>query len=451
MRFYHVFGCLLFVVGCASTSPAPALRDTSHMLYQRSKLELTWLANEHEQERARSLVTKILSQKLTLDRAIQVTLLANRSLQASYEEVGISQADLVQAGLLKNPVLSGSYQFPIDGGHGSSIPFNLVANLVHWLTTGSRKDIARVGLEGAKFRVASEVLRHRYEVKAAFYAAQAAQQIFSMRQIVTEAAQAAVELARKQHEAGTINDLDLANEEALYAQISMDFTRSRTEIVSTRERLNRLMGVWGRDAGWTIQNKLEDLPSKEPSLTHIESKAIASRFDLMATHKDVEVVSYGLALAKNTRWFGGVDAGISFEKKAEGYRLLGPSISVELPIFDQRQATIARLEAQLRQAQHREAALAIEIRSEVRELSNRLLIARSVLESYQRALVPLREKVVQLSQQQYNAMLLGVFQLLIAKQNEINTYREFIEALRDYWTLRAELEWKVGGQLPNEY
>ncbi|HEX6837658.1 MAG TPA: TolC family protein, partial [Polyangia bacterium] len=72
---------------------------------------------------------------------------------------------------------------------------------------------------------------------------------------------------------------------------------------------------------------------------------------------------------------------------------------------------------------------------------------RMTIDYYQKTLVPLRERIVTLSQEQYNAMLLGVYQLLQAKQNELQTYREYIEAVRDYWIARADLERAVGTRL----
>ena len=44
-------------------------------------------------------------------------------------------------------------------------------------------------------------------------------------------------------------------------------------------------------------------------------------------------------------------------------------------------------------------------------------------------------------------MLLGVFQLLEAKRGEIDAGRMYVEALRDYWIARAELERAIGGRL----
>lgn len=434
---------LLGLLGCASTSPRRSLDDTSAMVKQQSGHDLTW-HGEGGEAGARRQVSEILQSELSLDSAVRVSLLANRDLQIAYDEVGIAQAELVQAGLLKNPTVSATYRFPLNPGEGPGIELSAVGDLIQLITMPSRKNIAQLALEATKYRVAGEVVHHVFNVKTKYFAMVAAQQSLAMRTVIMEAALAAVELARRQHQAGTINDLDLANEEALFSQISVDTARSRADVVSTREDLNTIMGVWGPDTRWSATAKLPDLPASDLGTEHLESLAVGNRLDLAAARKDIEVISYGLALAKNTRWVGGVDAGVSFERKPERISLFGPTVSVEIPLFDQRQAAIARMSAQLRQARNREAGMAISIRAEVRKVAGKLAVARGVVESYQRSLVPVRERIVELSQQQYDAMLLGVFQVLVAKQNEISAYRELIEALRDYWYLRAELEWLIG-------
>lgn len=433
--------------GCASTSPKAALDDASALVAARTGSSITWHGDDDDIVQAsRRQAEDLLAHDLTLAGAVRVTLLENRSLQSSYEELGLAQADLVQAGLLKNPTFDATYDFPLDGSH-SAFALGFVTDLVQLMTLGSRKAIAERALAATKYRVTSEVVRHVYDTKVAYYTFQAAQETLAMQRVVHEAALAAVLLARRQHESGATSDLDLANEEALFAQVTTDVRRAEAEVAGAREHLTRVMGVYGPMAAWRIAAPLGPPPDAEPSLAHVESRAVAARLDLAAAHADVEVVSYALALAKNARWTGAVDAGVDFHREAEGVRLLGPSVSVSLPLFDQGQATIARVEAELRRAKHREAALAIDVRSEVRELVARLAIARSVVDDYRRNLVPTRERVVALSQEQYDAMLLGVFQLLTAKREEVLAYRELIGALREYWTLRAELEWKLGGSL----
>src|SRR5262249_25854641 len=125
----------------------------------------------------------------------------------------------------------------------------------------------------------------------------------------------------------------------------------------------------------------------------------------------------------------------------------GPAVSLEIPLFDQRQAAIARLDAFERQAENNLQALSIEARSDVRATRLRVTTARGVVEEYAKSYVPIRENIVKLSQQQYDAMLLGVYQLILAKQSEFEAYRDYILALRDYWIARSDLERAVGTRL----
>jgi cobalt-zinc-cadmium efflux system outer membrane protein len=212
--------------------------------------------------------------------------------------------------------------------------------------------------------------------------------------------------------------------------------------------LARLLGLWGPDASYRIAQKLPELPAEEVGLDHLESLGVSRRLDLGAAHEEAQAVSHALAMATNYRWLGATSVGAGVERAPEGFTVAGPNVGVELPIFDQKRAVIARLEGQLRAALAREMALAVDVRSEVRSARSRLVATRVVVERYAKVVVPLRKRVVTLTLEQYDAMLAGVYQLLQAKQNEVTAYREFIEALRDYWLARADLERATGGSLP---
>jgi cobalt-zinc-cadmium efflux system outer membrane protein len=218
--------------------------------------------------------------------------------------------------------------------------------------------------------------------------------------------------------------------------------------LAARERLTRLMGLWGTEAAWTAIDRLPDLPPGEPPLEHLESRSVADRLDLAALRQQVQTLQYAVNLARTSRWTGPIDLGVDVARLKNGSVVVGPRASIQLPIFDQRQATIARLEAQSRAADDLLAARAIEVRSEVRDARNRMLSARDRVERIRTDLIPTREQVVAYSQQQYDAMLLGVYQLIAAKQAETAAYRASIEALRDYWVARVELERAIGGRLP---
>ena len=89
-----------------------------------------------------------------------------------------------------------------------------------------------------------------------------------------------------------------------------------------------------------------------------------------------------LSLAKTSRYTGVVNIGAHMHQDVTGPRLIGPSLSLELPIFDQRQALIVRLEAQRRQAQRRLDALGLDVRSQVRLAKAQLELSRHAAEQY---------------------------------------------------------------------
>jgi cobalt-zinc-cadmium efflux system outer membrane protein len=436
------------LAACASTSPAPAFRDTAVLVSSRMPHRIAWDQAGSDDHAVARQVGALLSRELTADTSVQVALLHNEHLRATFEDLSIAQADLVQAGLLRNPSLGASVVFPVAGNALTGGALSVTQDFLSVFTLAARRRVASADLEATKLRVADVVLRLAYDVQAAFYGLQGAQQIKSMRRAILDAEDAALELARRQREAGNTSDLDLATQETLYEQAHTDLLRSEADVTLAREALARLLGVWGADAAFRVGDKLPELPTSEAPLDHLESLAMARRLDVASTHQRSQALSHALAMATNFRFLESSAAAASFERSPEGFSVAGPGASLELPIFDQKQAAIARLEAQLRASLARERGLAVDARAEVRAARSRVLSARALVERYAKVGVPLRERVVALAHEQYGAMLLGAYQLLHAKQAEVTAYRELIEALRDYWTARAELERATGGSLP---
>ena len=443
--------CLAVLLpACVSTSAEPAFRDVAHLVETRTAGRIFWNQGGAADEAVGHRIRELLGQDLSMDAAIQIALLNNRDLQALYEELSIAQADLVQAGLLQNPTFSGGVSVPVAGpGVQTGFDLSVAQDFLGLLLVPARKKIAGAELEATKLRVADAVLRTALDVQTAYYALLAAQQVLDMRRTMLDTADAAVAVAEAQHTAGNISDLDLVNERTLYEQLRTDVKRSEADVVVAREALTRILGLWGMDAVFHVPSKLPDPPPAEAPLDHLESLAIGRRLDLASAHERTQALSHAAAMAKNYRFVGAATAGVTFERSPEGFSAITPNASLELPLFDQKQAAVARSEALARQSQARESALAVDIRSEVRAARGRLIAIREVVDRYAKVVVPLREQAVSLSQEQYNAMLLGAYQLLAAKQSEVNAYREFIEALRDYWIARTDLERALGMAIPS--
>ncbi|MBS2012914.1 MAG: TolC family protein [Deltaproteobacteria bacterium] len=439
---------LAFGAGCASTSPKPVFGDVAHDVKSRSGHEVKWDQGGDDDKEVDKAVDALLARELTADAAVQVALLASPSLHAELEELAIAQADLVQAGLLKNPVFTvGSTAW--ESEHINPNLFVAVEqDFLDILTMPMRKRVAAAQLQATRLEIGDHVLELAARVREAFYAAQASEQVAAMRRLVEESATTAAELAGRQYEAGNISDLVLTNERSLAAQATLDRRRAEGEAAVLREKLNKLMGAWGPRTAWKMAQKLPDLPREEPSLEHLEGLAIEKRLDVDAARRNAQAMGYVLSLAKTTRWTGRIDVAVQAGRLRHNEKFaFGPSVALEIPLFDQRQAQIAKLEAYKRRADDELRALAVDVRADVRSARSRVLTARSVVDDYGRVVVPLRESTVKFSQEQYDAMLLGVYQLIQAKQAEFESYREYIEALRDYWIARSDLERAVGTRI----
>jgi cobalt-zinc-cadmium efflux system outer membrane protein len=437
---------ILAVSGCVVPKKA-GFDDVKQSLSTRIDQRVHWYQGTEEDRRVEEETKKLLQAELTVDTAAQIALFNNPQLQATYERLGVAQAEVVQAGLLKNPSLSFHWGFRFGDPGLDEIIGSLTQGFLDLFLMPLKKRLANAEFRRVKLEVADAVLTTVSEVRQGFYTAQAATQIVEMRRMLLDAEQAATELAVRQHEAGNISDLELSNQQAVYAQAKLDLSRAEYQLLADRERLTRLLGVWGASIDYKIAPKLPELPPDEPDLAHLETLAIGHRLDLAASKEELLLASAALQVTKGSRMISGLNVGMNGHRDPDGPKTLGPTIDLELPIFDQKQAEVARLRAQLRAAQHRTDALAIAIRSEVRQARTRLLAARMTIDYFRKTLVPLRERIVALSQEHYNAMLLGVYQLLQAKQNEINSYREYIEAVRDYWIARADLERAIGTRL----
>src|SRR5262245_10439376 len=196
--------------GCASVDPRPAFTDVEKAVRERTGQTPAWVTTAEERDTVARTVADLLQGELTAEAAVRIALVNNRSLQATFEEIGVSQADLAQATRLRNPELFGSVRFPSQGP-GRNTELALVQDVFDVFLLPSRKRLAAAALEQTKLRVAGEVLGLAAEVKQAFFTVQARQQLVSGLALIRDITETAADFARRQHEAGTINDLELEN------------------------------------------------------------------------------------------------------------------------------------------------------------------------------------------------------------------------------------------------
>jgi outer membrane protein TolC len=307
-------------------------------------------------------------------------------------------------------------------------------------------------MDAAKASVAGGVIDLVFDVRVAFWEYQAAAQTLELRRNILEALRASFDAAQRLHEAGNVTDLSLANEQALYEEARIAYTRSEAALRGRREELNVLMGLWGRSSEWKAEGRLPEPRVVAPLLDRFEQRAVERSLDLELIRRRYEAAAKRANLATARGWVPELRAGVAAEREQDDEDevwKLGPTASLEVPLFYQGQGETAVATAEANQQRKLFSDAAVRIRSTARSVASRLEATAESADYYKRVLMPLRERIVNGTQLEYNAMSVGIFQLLQAKREQIETARAYVELLRDYWTLRAQAEKLLAGRLPS--
>jgi outer membrane protein, heavy metal efflux system len=426
---------------------AEPFRKVQEEVRERAGANVQWEKEMESREETSAIVQRLLKKPLTVSSAVQIALLNNHRLQATFEEVGIAQADVIEAVTIPNPSVDFEVQFPLVAGTLNRYAWLVAQEFVQILMIPLKKKISEERLEAIELRVADETLELVAKVKAAYFMVQADQQLISRLKLIQETHAASLELAQNQYKAGNITDLALLQLQAAYSQGRVDIARAEADLRDKREDLTRLLGLWGPQTSWKIQGDIMPIPDSDFPVKGLESLAVAQRLDLRAAHRDLLSIVTALGLTRIYRWVPVLEFGFAGERDIEGALNMGPSFRLEVPIFNQGQARIAKATSQLRRAENRLAALAVEIRSETRELRDRLIGLRDMAKFYHDDLLPTRIRIVNKALLEYNAMQFSPYELFLAKSQEMEAERSYIDTVRDYWITRAKLERTVGGKL----
>jgi outer membrane protein TolC len=434
----------VLLTGCASFSPDGGLAPVQDAARKHLNKDLIWQRNAEDEQSAARRVRELLTKPLDAEAAVQVALLANRGLQAAYAELGIAEADIVQASRLPNPGFSFGRK---TKGDEREIERGVHINLARLIAWPLVMPLETRRLEASRGAVASQVLMLAADTRRAWVQAVAAAETARYMQQVMEAAEASAELARRMAQAGNFNKLQRAREQGFYAEAALNHARAQAQQAAARERLTRLLGLWGEPASsFTLPDRLPELPREPMDRPGIEREALETRLDVMGAKLATEATARALGLTRTTRFINVLELGLTRTTSNEAPRETGWEIELELPLFDWGGARVAKAEAIYMQAMHRAAETAINARSEVREAYGAYRSNHDIARHHREELVPLARAISEENLLRYNGMLIGVFDLLADARAQIGAVNAAIEALRDFWLAEADLQSSLVGR-----
>ncbi|HEY0141665.1 MAG TPA: TolC family protein [Thermoanaerobaculia bacterium] len=440
MKQIAVILAALALTACVSVPRDAGVSEIGQALAQRGGPAVEWSAQPASADHER--VASMLADELTADEAVAIAMVNSPRLQVTLAELGIARADLIEASTITNPVFEFEIRFP--GEPYRPYELRLAQSLIELIQLPRRRALGRVAFDTAQMRVTSDVLRFAAEVRSSYFDVVAATQHVALSRTIADAAQTAAEVALKQHAAENITDLDLENEQALYEQAKLDLARAEQRLLLSRESLIRAMGLRRVPADWRVAAAFPELPASELDQQQLEQLAAAQRLDVAIARREVEAAQRQVPLTR-LQLLEETVLDVHYEREPDGEHTIGPGIELPIPIFNSGRAARTRAEAQWLRARHALSAIESETASQLRSARATLTEARARVEYYRDVILPRRRRIVELTKLEHNAMLAGIFQLLQARQNEAQAESDFIEAQREYWSARTDLDRALQG------
>jgi outer membrane protein TolC len=432
----------LLLAGCAGVTPPETLRTQVDALAAP--------ATGVPGGRGETTQELLARQPLDADTAVRIALLNNPGLEASLATLAISDADRVAAAQLPNPHFAFSR---LREGQTLELERMLSFDVLALLTLPWRAQVAEQSLQVARLRAAQDVIRTAADTRKAWFNAVAARQTADYLRDAREAAEAGAELARRMARVGNFSRLQQAREQATLADVAAQQARAEQAALAEREKLTRLMGLWGSDAGYTLPERLPDLPNSLPERDDVEATALRERLDVRTARDDAAHVANALGLTRATGFIdaftvGGVHNTIFDDAAGTRENKNGFELELPVPIFDWGQARTGRARGSYLQSVARVREVAVRARSEAREAWHGWRTAYDLARHYRDEIVPLRKFIVDETQLRYNGMLASTWDLLAEARNHIAAVNGAIAAQRDFWIADTDLRTALTGTSP---
>jgi outer membrane protein TolC len=442
--------------GCARFTGDGGMTPVTEGVRREIAKDAVKLSSTEAALRARQRVQELLAEPLSEDSAVQIALLNNRGLQAAYNDLGISEADYVQASLPPHPTIVVGRSFGTGGF--VEFGFQLIGNLLALGTLQRRTEIAKREFEEARYRAVATTLSLSVDVRRAFVRAVAAQQRLALLEQSRQAADASARMMTQLGETGAANKLDQARVAAFYAELSAQVAQARLAATREREALNRLLGLWGGDLEYKLPARLAPLPPSPEMFAEVEVEAIRRRVDLIILRYEIVTLAKSVGFVEATRYLTFLELALGYRNEVEtgdsgqqtSKNRYGLELGIAIPVFDQGQARVTTAREIYMRAVNRLVERSVNARSEARVGYSTYRASYDIAKYYQSRIVPLRRQISDEVLLRYNGMLVDVFEVLLDQRERIAANIASLDALRDYHLAVADLQAAliVGGTVP---
>lgn len=460
------------LAGCSQVKPQVDFARTRHLIEESTGVPVAY--DPDEPPLTKNQLDAMLTDGLSLDDALHLSLLNNRGLQRAFMEIGVRNADWVQSGLLSNPTLGLSLQFPGGGGR-TNFQAALAQNIVDLWQIPTRKRQTQKALDETVLRIARLAGELTADAKSAYFKAVAAKEQLTVARENLELVQKSYDAIKAQREVGTASPLDqnLARGQVLAAELTT--RNARLEMANAKRRLGKHLSLGRNIDELALTDTLPEMPPESLEPERLVDLARTTRLDLRALAASTESARAKLKL-EHQKVFPNVSLGILFERTDQPPSsggttaadllssaltgetpmfntggddpvvdtITGPTLSMTLPIFDQNQAQIARSHYLYVQTLRAFENLYLNVAQDIRISFDASTTAFATVAFFRDQVLPQSEKNLEFARTSYTAGQASILALLDAQRFLLEARRGYISVRLEAATALSDLERAVG-------
>lgn len=436
---WGVVGCCVLLVSCATVDPTAEYDRVTEEIRVATGIDGVYRPDEADSAAER--VGALIEGGLELHEAVELALLNNPAFRAAFRAIGMAKADRVQAGLLTNPSLAVAVRLPTSGGP-VDLEGNLLGSLIDVWQIPARTDAAESALKQRVLEVAHRAVTLAGTVRAAYIEAVTAERLREIAEENRSTAARLLELAEERVAAMATTAIEASLARLELSSTELRLRDAQLAVMEARRDLATLLGL----GAWPPETQLTStLPNEDPALPtseRLNELALTHRLDVRAAREAVEEASAELDRQRGllARRLG---VGMAAER-GEGSWAVGPSLQLELPLFDQNQAQIAKASAHLAQREGVLSAVRLTARDEVETALSRVVASWDVVGLYAEQILPESQDALDIGRDAYQLGRTTIVPVLEAQRRLLEARHRYIERLRQAAVAQSELERATG-------
>lgn len=429
--------------GCAGGGQAQNLASVSDITGR----ELPRLEDFSERATYEPYEASVEGGTLDIDSAVRLGIANNRELRAVLREIGVTEGEIRQAGLLPNPTV----EVELLPERNTEVELRVELDLTHSILAGFRSRALEPELRAVRFEASGHIVEFGYRVRAEFLALQSALRRIDLGHEALDALLAAREMAEAMRDAGHTPDLDVVRQRTAYERARLFVAELELDAQVARERLVRVLGLQGRDLAFVVPRTLPPLPDTPRVTDALETRVLERSLRLAAFRERMESLARRLGLARIEGFLPEIAVDLhALEGNPEvgdrGNFRFGGGVSASVPLFSRNQGLEMSLAARFDALRERYLGEAVDSRSLAREFAFRVASAHARARHFETEILPAQRELAALSLLQYNAMQVSAFELLTVQLERLRQEIAAVRATTEYWTSEAALEALLAGQ-----